>query len=147
MVITNQQSGCTRSRTRKCITLQSSIDVEDHVPLKFLITSFFAAPGFAFARGDACLLIPLPDSAEKFAFFWGSVIVAQDSGSSSSLFLLSVRLRFEVKAGSPLFSSDRARLFALERGMHYYFGLFTGPRQCRKRLICLEWSVIPKTSK
>ena len=119
---------------------------QQSVPLKFLMTSFFAAPGFVFARGDACLLMPLPDRAEKFAFFWGSVIVAQDSDSSSSLFLLSVRLRLEVKAASPLFSSDRARLFAFKRGMHYYFGLFTGPKQQRKDVICLQWSIFPWTS-
>lgn len=79
------------------------------------------APGFVVDNGEACRLIPFPESAEKFAFFWGSVIVAQVS--SSPLFLLSTLLRLELEQVSPLFSSDKVRLFGFERGMHYYLGL------------------------
>ena len=99
--------------------------VKTCLPLKFLITSFFVAPGLLFASGDTCLLSPLLglEIAEKLALFCESVICDSSIFSRALLWfggdMPSLNLRFFLVSSSSNFcSSCRLGLLVLERGIH-----------------------------
>lgn len=91
-----------------------------HLPLKFLITIFLAAPGLLTgAPGWLSLLIPFDELREdKLDILWGSAI--PDGGES--LVLLGGSSSFRALLASGEFSFEWARLMELERGIHAYNG-------------------------